>query len=653
LKNNSTRENKTKTSTKAGGFSVSILTAVTVPGIFLLVAISVLTSLISFNSGLRSMRQTTGYLLQEVDKRIVTHIHSFLDNPERITGTVAMVLEDGYLPADDQKALELFFLRQLKMYPEVTSIYFGNTSGGLADAGREIDGETIYMLETEDFTTGPLTKFTVDSEGKPLETVFRIDFFDTRTRPWFTAAVERDGPVWGEPYIIATGDDLSIASSRPVYDREGNLLGVVSVDLFLSHLQSFLEELELSPGAYVFIRDTEGYLVSTSLKNFTTVLPLGDGKFKRAVVEDLPVSSKKQLTAAIENEHTTGGAVSPVPALQKRDSYHIKLTILDKYPGLDWQIVTVIPESDFTGPFYENLTTSVILILISMILLIITGYSITRAFLSPLEQMGKLAGELGLAHWVRAPDSHWIREIHTLHRAFNLFSDKIKHTVESLREEVLERKKAEEEVHKLLSEKDLLLREVHHRIKNNMMMVRSLLFLQADSTANPEAQSDLEEAANRVNVILETYEMLNQSDGYETIQISPLIRGVVNSWRMESPGGGGMRIEEDIEDLLLPTNMAIHIGIIVNELLTNCKKYAVTGVEEITVSVGIHQSDEGNLEITVIDTGRGISDEVLSARSWGTGLKIVEVLVRQYNGSMEIVHSKGTTVSIKIPPQNP
>jgi two-component sensor histidine kinase len=114
-----------------------------------------------------------------------------------------------------------------------------------------------------------------------------------------------------------------------------------------------------------------------------------------------------------------------------------------------------------------------------------------------------------------------------------------------------------------------------------------------------------------------------------------------------------MRIEEDIEDLLLPTNMAIHIGIIVNELLTNCKKYAVTGVEEITVSVGIHQSDEGNLEITVIDTGRGISDEVLSARSWGTGLKIVEVLVRQYNGSMEIVHSKGTTVSIKIPPQNP
>jgi two-component sensor histidine kinase len=288
-----------------------------------------------------------------------------------------------------------------------------------------------------------------------------------------------------------------------------------------------------------------------------------------------------------------------------------------------------------------------------MILLIITGYSITRAFLSPLEQMGKLAGELGLAHWVRAPDSHWIREIHTLHRAFNLFSDKIKHTVESLREEVLERKKAEEEVHKLLSEKDLLLREVHHRIKNNMMMVRSLLFLQADSTANPEAQSDLEEAANRVNVILETYEMLNQSDGYETIQISPLIRGVVNSWRMESPGGGGMRIEEDIEDLLLPTNMAIHIGIIVNELLTNCKKYAVTGVEEITVSVGIHQSDEGNLEITVIDTGRGISDEVLSARSWGTGLKIVEVLVRQYNGSMEIVHSKGTTVSIKIPPQNP
>lgn len=619
--------------------------------IFLMVIITVLVSLISFSSGLRSVRQMTAYLLHEVDSRVVTHIHSFLDNPVCITGTVARVLEEGYLPVDNQKALELFFFNQLELYPNVTSIYFGNTSGGLADAGREGEGGTVYMLETEDFTAGPLTKFTVDSEGNPLETVFRSDSFDTRTRPWFSSAVEGNGPVWGRPYILATGDDLSISSSRPVFDCEGRFLGVVSVDIFLSHINSFLEEIDISPSGYVFIRDMEGYLISTSLKDFTAVIPEEDGKFKRAVVEDLPVSSIKQVVATIEREDMTEECPHSIPDARKNDHYNIKVTSLDKYPGLDWQIVTVIPESDFTGPVYENLKTSIVLILLAMFVIIIAGYSITRAFLSPLEKMGELAGELSRANWVRAPDSHWIREIHSLNLTFNNFSSKIEHTIESLNDEVKERKKAEEEVHKLLSEKDLLLREVHHRIKNNMMVVKSLLFLQSDSATNPEAHLVLEEAVNRVNVMSEAYEMLNQSDGYETIHIRPLIRGIINSMGMENFGSEIMLIEEDVEDLLLPTNQAIHIGIIINELLTNSRKYATSGLDSFSVKVRIHRSaDNGTLEILVKDTGKGIPPEVLSGRTWGTGLKIVEVLARQHDGSMEIDSSDdGTTVLIRIP----
>jgi len=141
--------------------------------------------------------------------------------------------------------MERYFWEQIQKYSSVTSIYFGNTAGGLADAGREGANNELYVMSTERAQSGDLKKYTTNSEGNRTELLATIPGFDARTRPWYSAAVNKGEATWSEIYVLSTGQDMAVAASRPVYDNQRNLLGVVSVDLFLSHLNNFLQSLKV------------------------------------------------------------------------------------------------------------------------------------------------------------------------------------------------------------------------------------------------------------------------------------------------------------------------------------------------------------------------------------------------------------------------
>jgi two-component sensor histidine kinase len=201
-----------------------------------------------------------------------------------------------------------------------------------------------------------------------------------------------------------------------------------------------------------------------------------------------------------------------------------------------------------------------------------------------------------------------------------------------------------------LAEKDklqIVLKEVHHRIKNNMSAMMSLLNLQAGSMKDAFTVSALEDASNRLQSMEILYDKLYQSTGFTKLSVKAYLPSLVEDILANFPGGDSIRVEQDIEDFALDAKRLQPLGIIINELLTNVMKYAFAGREGGTIAVAASLAS-GHVAITVADDGVGIPPSVDIARSPGFGLMLVQALTAQLEGTIRIERAGGTRVILEF-----
>lgn len=208
------------------------------------------------------------------------------------------------------------------------------------------------------------------------------------------------------------------------------------------------------------------------------------------------------------------------------------------------------------------------------------------------------------------------------------------------------RKVAEERIKTLLKEKEILLREVHHRIKNNMLTITSLLYLQTESLQDQAAIAALNDAVSRIQSMVLLYDKIYMSSNYNELSLFdylvPLIDEIVNNF----PTYHIVKVEKMIEDIILPTSTLFSIGIILNELITNAMKYAYLGKESGILKVSAYQKND-QIIFKVEDDGVGISNEQESKK--GFGLQLVQMLSKQIHGHFIIEQSKGSQFILSIP----
>jgi two-component sensor histidine kinase/CheY-like chemotaxis protein len=213
----------------------------------------------------------------------------------------------------------------------------------------------------------------------------------------------------------------------------------------------------------------------------------------------------------------------------------------------------------------------------------------------------------------------------------------------------LERVKAEREIAALLDEKEYLLREVHHRIKNDMHMIRSLLSLQTESVTSPEGREALREAVSRVGVMQDIYNTLYRRHDVSTIELKDFLSDLAADLHRSHVQNGRIRLEMDAERMELSAREALSLGIVVNELVSNAFKYAFPEAEEGTVRVRVCGGEEGDVVAEVRDDGVGPPPEVLSGASKGFGLSLIDMIVRQHEGTWELSADFGTRTRVKLP----
>jgi PAS domain S-box-containing protein len=213
--------------------------------------------------------------------------------------------------------------------------------------------------------------------------------------------------------------------------------------------------------------------------------------------------------------------------------------------------------------------------------------------------------------------------------------------------DITDRKRAEEEAEKQLAEKEILLREVHHRVKNSIANIEAFLSLQAGSNPNIEVKKALQEAVGRVQSIRVLYEKLLLTADYRDTSINNYLESLISSLVAVHDLNNNITVKTDISDFLINSKKALSVGIIINELLTNVFKYAFTGRDNGTVSVSIDKT-ENRVTLVVKDNGVGISERRQENKSPGFGFTIVKMIVEQLGGSYDIVSDNGTESIIRF-----
>lgn len=216
-----------------------------------------------------------------------------------------------------------------------------------------------------------------------------------------------------------------------------------------------------------------------------------------------------------------------------------------------------------------------------------------------------------------------------------------------LRSEIVERSRAEERIKASLKEKEILLKEIHHRVKNNLQVISSLLSLQAETTKDTQALAALRESRNRVHSMAVIHETLYQSKDLAQVDFATYTEKLVNHLQRSLHVNSQLvTLEINVNNVSLSIDTAIYCGLIINELISNSFKYAFPDGRVGKIVISLSMQENAGLSLEVCDNGVGISEDIDIAKTESLGLQLVTMLTEQLSGTLELDRHAGTRFKI-------
>ena len=217
--------------------------------------------------------------------------------------------------------------------------------------------------------------------------------------------------------------------------------------------------------------------------------------------------------------------------------------------------------------------------------------------------------------------------------------------------DITERLASNEKLLASVKEKEVLLREIHHRVKNNMQIIQSLLNLQMGKFDNPDLVRVFQDSNNRIKSMALIHETLYLSDDLANLDIRVYV-GQITSYlsKIYIDPNRPVHIDLDIDEICLDLDKSIACGLIINELVTNALKYAFSDIEKREIHIRFKQETSNRIFLAVSDTGTGLSESIDPDHIETLGLKIVQMLAQdQLDGNLSIVQGERLSFCIDFP----
>lgn len=368
----------------------------TVPFILQLLAAVGLVGYLSFQNGQRAVSQLADQLMNQVAVRINDRLDAYLQTPQQVVELDRMALETGELNLENFDELETHFFRQVQVFQSLTTLGFGNVQGETIGAGRDRSGVVTTpdsLVSWEARGTAPNTRYfyAMDSQGKRLKAIHVTPNFDARQRGWYKAAMNAGRQTWSPVFPVLNLPIAAVSAVTPIY-QNSELKGVLTSEVLLSDINLFLHSLNFSRSGQAFIIERSGDLVATS----TQEQPFVKNVKGEQLIRLRAIDSKDPVTRATMQTLMERQSLDQLQAEQLSFPLNQQRQFIQVVPyhndyGLDWLIVTAIPESDFMAEIQRNQRQTWLLCGLTLLLATATGIVTARWIATPLRRLQQAA----------------------------------------------------------------------------------------------------------------------------------------------------------------------------------------------------------------------------------------------------------------------
>ncbi len=396
-----------------------------------------------YTNWLSSAKKTTANLAADVNEEIYNRINSFMQVPYHVNEVNQKVIENGILNLSDEKQRDRFFVGVLESQSNsIYSFSYGTANGEYYGARRNENG-VVEIMRNNGETGGNSWYYSVNEDLTAGDRVVQAGKFDPRTRAWYKAAVDAEGPVYSPVYKHFVMDDLTVSAAWPVYSESGNLDGVLGTHMLLSGIGSFLKDaVEEHNGVAIIIEKEANYLVANSMDipNFAI---LQDGTLERYTLEDIDNSD-------IQNAYEIYKSNSAPEQIYKGENDNFFANIREIHTnGIDWVVISAIPQSIFMTDVMSSIRWAALIATLSLLLSASIYNLFMNKYLKPIKSLLHVSDELSSGDLSKRVDIIRNDEIGRISKSFNSVADKMQSLIENLEATIEERTR---EVHKANSQ---------------------------------------------------------------------------------------------------------------------------------------------------------------------------------------------------------
>jgi PAS domain S-box-containing protein len=402
----------------------------TLPFVLLLVGTVAVTGLLSFQSEQRAVQELATQVMQEAGDRVTQHLHTYLAIPPLINRLNLTEVEDGNLDLQDLPHLEYHLFNRLMQFPSALSVIYAREDGVFRSATR-LEGLRMTVANFAQKDTA--YAYRTDQQGNRRHLINTLPGFDARRdRPWYRQAVQTGKPGWGKAFQFGHESVLAITAFQPVYaPGSKKLLGVFSSGFSLNQVSQFLHSLTARRSGEIYIVDSDGLLIASSADKtpFSVIYPVkGQRVFKRFKPQE---SQSPLIRSADQFLFQSGKAVQFQPDQNLNFVLAGQRQFVQVHPfrlenGLDWRIVVVLSEADFTAPVYANLRQTIVLCVVALGIAVVIGIAIASSIARPILRLSRAASALarGEVDW-QVPENLPIAELDVVAHQLRLSLDQI------------------------------------------------------------------------------------------------------------------------------------------------------------------------------------------------------------------------------------
>ena len=400
---------------------------------FLVFITYVVAGTLVFRSWYASTIDMISIVNEEISGDIAVQVDAFMQVPVGTNQINRVLLENQLIDLRDEAARERLFVGLLQEQPpDIYSVSFGTESGEYYGARRNPDNE-IEIMRNNESTGGHSWYYSVGDDGRADKLVLEAGAFDARTRDWYKAARFSGEAVFSPIYKHFVLDDLTISAAHPVYDSQGKLTGVLGIHTTLARASSLLTTIVEDKNAQALIVESgTAFLIGNTL-GLEPFRELPDDTVERNTIDDVNLPT---LSRFHDRYLSTGEDADRIR--MNGNWYHVHATPY-RQPGIDWLILTMIPENDYTAGIFSNMLFTAGLILVLLLFIAFLYLHFTNRLLKRLSRLIQTAEQFSAGdHSLRiAPERP--DEFGRLAQTFNNMADSVSSLIDNLDDLVAER----------------------------------------------------------------------------------------------------------------------------------------------------------------------------------------------------------------------